>query len=395
MKRFTKEELKEIYNAYTTKGDKTNEEIGAMLRTQLGRPNIAESTFRKAFQYWVRMNDAIKDILPTPSAITSDFDEQMETLRQERAKIQALNISRNRDTRQNARFDLFYESINNAIRTLEPPTFEPMSETLGGDNEYVLHLGDIHYGANFTSANNKYSRDIAKARFQKLLSKTMQFVISHDVRTLKILNVGDDVQGILRMSDLRINEVPVVQAVVEISQIIAEFLNKLSAVCNVEYYHISSANHGQTRPLGSRASELASEDCEKIICNYIKDVLVDNERVQVIFDCDKEYLEFEVAGFECIAEHGHRVSNPKKYLNDKTLQLRKLFSYGFLGHTHSNQCITVAEGDSYNCEVIVAPSFVGSDSYADSLNVGSKASSNILTFSPQNGHIATETFILN
>lgn len=66
------------------------------------------------------------------------------------------------------------------------------------------------------------------------------------------------------MSDLRINEVPVVQAVVEISQILAEFLNTLSTYCEIEYYHISSANHGQTRPLGSKASELATEDMEKL-----------------------------------------------------------------------------------------------------------------------------------
>ena len=77
------------------------------------------------------------------------------------------------------------------------------------------------------------------------------------------------------------------------TQILADFLNKLSAYCTIQYYHIGSANHGQIRPLGSKASELASEDMEKIICNYIKDSLSCNDRVDVIFDIDKEYLEFE------------------------------------------------------------------------------------------------------
>lgn len=391
--KFTKDALKEIYTAYSTKGGKTNEEIGEELRKKLG-VDYNESAFRKTYQYWRNMNEAIKELLPTPAAITSDYDEQLEKLREERQKIYALNISRNRDTRQNARFALFYENIVNAIKELEPPHFIPVVKW-DNDNEYLLNFGDIHYGANFKSVNNSYSREIAKERFNILLNKTISFVNQNEISRLKILNVSDSIQGILRMSDLRINEVPVVQAVVEISQILAEFLNTLSAYCEIEYYHISSANHGQTRPLGSKASELASEDMEKIICNYIKTALAPNDRVDVIFDCDKEYLEFKIFDFNCIAEHGHRVKNIKNYLNEKSLQHRKMYDFGLIGHTHSNQCITVAEGKAHNCEVLVAPSFIGSDPYADSLNVGSKASANMLTFNRVNGHIGTTTFILN
>lgn len=323
------------------------------------------------------------------------LDKKKRELAKERQKLYATKLEYNRDLKHESRFELFYENIRNAIQTLSPPKIRPTLYKQDDTEEYILNFGDIHFGSNFKSINNKYSREICKSRFSLLLGCVIEYIAKNEIDHLKILNVADCIQGVLRISDMQLNETSVVQCVVEISQIIAEFLNELSAYCTIEYLHVSSANHGQTRPLGSKASELASEDMEKIICNYIKDTLKYNDRIQVVFDIDKEYLEFEIAGFKCIAEHGHRVKNVKNYLNDKSLLHRKMYSYGFLGHTHSNQCVVVGEEGHNNLEVIVSPSFVGSCPYADTLNVGGKASANMLKFTRINGHVGTETFILN
>ena len=55
--KFTKDALKEIYTAYSTKGSKTNEEIGEELRKKLG-VDYNESAFRKTYQYWRNIGDA-------------------------------------------------------------------------------------------------------------------------------------------------------------------------------------------------------------------------------------------------------------------------------------------------------------------------------------------------
>jgi len=326
---------------------------------------------------------------------TAELDRKIRELEKARQKLYATKLEYNRDLKHESRFELFYENIKNAIVALEPPVIKTANCDCDDDVEYILNFGDLHYGSNFKSINNEYSRDICKARFEMLLGYVIGYVIKNKINHLKILNVADCIQGVLRISDVQLNETSVVQCVVEISQIIASFLNELSEFCTIEYFHVSSANHGQVRPLGSKASELASEDMEKIICNYIKDTLRCNNRIQVVFDIDKEYLEFEIAGFQCIAEHGHRVKNIKSYLNDKLLLHRKMYSYGFLGHTHSNQCVVVGEEGNNNLEVIVSPSFVGSCPYADTLNVGGKASANMLKFTKTNGHIGTDVFILN
>ena len=77
---------------------------------------------------------------------------------------------------------------------------------------------------------------------------------------------------------------------------------------------------------------------------------------------------------------------------------RKFYDYVFLGHSHSaKEVITSegAEGDVHDNEVLVAPSFVGSDPYADKLMVGSKPACKIYEFDAKYGHIASYKIILN
>ena len=195
-------------------------------------------------------------------------------------------VEYSRQIRQQSRFELLYENIANAITSLPVPRFEYVNVTYR-NIEYVAVFGDIHYGADFTSENNNYSRAECKRRFEKMLAAYKKFVEMHDVTKMKILNLGDNIQGLLRISDLQMNDTDVVRCVVEVSQLIAGFLNELSAVCDIEYYHVTQSNHTQTRNLGTKASELAGEDLEKIIANYIHDVLADNPAVEVIFDMDK------------------------------------------------------------------------------------------------------------
>lgn len=256
-------------------------------------------------------------------------------------------------------------------------------------------MADLHFGATFKSKNNSYSREECKRRFSYLLPILEKEINKNDINLLKIINVADTIQGILRMTDLQINDIPVVEAVVEVSRLLAEFLNELSKFCKIEYYHVSSANHSQTRPLGSKASEIATEDLEKIIINYISDLLANNKNVDVIYDTDKDYLDIKIFGFECVSLHGHQVKNPTNVIKDLSNLHRKFYSYAFIGHSHSAREIIVGEEKHHNLEVLTIPSFIGSDPYADSLFVGSKAMVKLYEFDKKYGHVGSKNIILN
>lgn len=207
--------------------------------------------------------------------------------------------------------------------------------------------------------------------------------------------MGDDIQGILRLSDLQLNESSVVKATVFVAKTIARFLNDLSEYCFIDYYHCPTSNHSQTRPLGTKASEIASEDVEYVICNYIKDVLVNNSRIIPHMNFGYEYIEIPIFDFKTIAMHGHTINNIDNVLKDLTYHKKTFYTTVFLAHYHAAKMGTVGEMSDTDCEVIVCPSFVGSCPYSEKLMKGAKPSCCIYGYDKKYGHLETYKFILN
>lgn len=326
-----------------------------------------------------------------------ELDKKIADMRKERMKLQTANIERNRIDRNESRQEMYYEYVGNVCTALPLPKFHTLYyDSDGNEIEYLMPFADIHYGAKFKSENNEYSTVIAKERFENLSGYTIDFIQKHKITKLHIVSLGDLVQGILRVSDLKINDSTVVKATVEISRLIALFLRDLSVYANIEYYHTPSANHTQIRPLGTKASEIADEDLEYIIGNYIKDLCSDNERISVhLADEGKQYIEIPIMGNEVIAMHGHQLKNIENSIRDLSMLRRSFIDYLILGHYHSGKEIPSFEGCCNDTEILVSPSFVGSNPYSDSIMKGSKAAVKVYGFDSTYGHTETYKFILN
>ena len=375
----------------------SNKEIYDIYVNETG-DNRAESSIRGYFTniidgiaigYEKALSDREEDNL------LQELEEKKLELIKERKKLQATKAELNRNLTHEARFELFYENVRDEIKRLPLPKFNELPiKVFRNKTEDVQVITDIHYGAKFKSENNEYSREICKERFELLLAETIEYCQRERLNKIKILCLGDDIQGMLRLNDLKINEVPVVQAVVEIARLIAEYLNSLSSHVKIEYYHTMSSNHSQTRPLGSKASEIATEDLEYVIGNYIKDLLTDNDRIEVVLS-DKDYTSVDICGYESLLLHGHQVKGVRNVVKDYSMLHKKFYQYVFLGHTHAGQTMVVGEGVDNAIEVLVTPSFVGSDPYSDSLKLGAKAMSKIYKFEEGKGLVQTRNIILN
>lgn len=329
----------------------------------------------------------------------SELDVKIQELRKERIKLQTANIERSRIDRAEARQEMYYEHVGQIIKALPIPNFEQITDTnddVADQRDYILTITDIHFGAEFLSENNKYSKEIALERFEYLLDKTIHFIKQNKLTNLKVTCLGDSLQGLIHLTDLKINDSSVVRSCVEISRIIANFLNQLSRYINVEYYHVPSANHTQTRGLGSRPNELMDEDLEYLIGNYIKDLLSNNKRITVtLTEEGKQYVVIPVEGYEILAMHGHQIKSMESAIKDLSMVRRDFVEYLLLGHFHAGKSITCNEGCLNDAEILVAPSFIGSDPYSDSLFKGSKAACMIYGFNSLYGHVESHKIILN
>ena len=321
-------------------------------------------------------------------------DELLEQLESERIKIRTENLEKNRNKRSEKRRDLYYENIGYLIKTLETPKLYPIHEAKQ-DVAYIMDFADIHYNAEFKAITNSYSREEAQLRFKKLLGETIEYINENKIDTLNIVNNGDSLQGMLRTSDLKLNDLGVIDSLVEFQKVMASFLNELSAYCNIRYYHVNSANHTELRLLNAQAGQMAVEDMEKIIINYLHDVLKDNDRIFINTEFKQDTIQFKLLDFEFVCVHGHQIKNIKDAIKDLSDKYDTPFDFLLLGHYHSGVEMVVGERKGYAKEVLVSPSFVGTCPYADKLMVGGKSIVKIHKFEKGKGRRNTYNIVLN
>ena len=361
--------------------------------------NIHRDVLRKAQSAALFGGYFVKKYLESKGTTdTTSIDDKIRELRKERIKLQTANVERSRIDRNEARHEMYYEQVGALCQSLPLPEFKPYQTNIVDDVEhyYLVTLSDVHYGAKFQSENNEYSPEIFKERLKYLLTNLIDFVERKQIKKLWIAELGDSLQGLIHMTDLKINDTAVVKAVVDFSRLIASFLNELSVYVDIEYTHVPSANHTQNRVLGAKASELAEEDMEYVIGNYISDLLRDNNRVQVkLADEGKQYVQIDIPEYSIYAMHGHQIKDINNSVKNLSMLISKQIDTLILGHYHSGKEIPVGEGVSHDIEVLISPSFIGSDPYADKLMCGSKGAVKIYGFDEVNGHTESYKIILN
>ena len=130
--------------------------------------------------------------------------------------------------------------------------------------------------------------------------------------------------------------------------------------------------------------------------NYIKDLCSHNKRIFVhLANEGDNFIEVSVPGNEIIAMHGHQIKNIENAVKDISILHKKFYDTVILGHFHSEKEIPSHEGILGDAEVLISPSFVGSDPYSDSLCKGSRSCVKVYGFDKLYGHTETYKFILN
>lgn len=361
--------------------------------------NVHYDTLRKACQGEYGSYNVLKyfkekysNIKYNEDEAVNELDIKLRELKKERKKIQTESLEYNKMLREQARDEMIVEKIRDIIPTCPVIDFKPLMPKQV-DMEWVLAFGDIHFDKFFESVNNNYSTDEIERRFSVLLGETVRAIQKEEISHLTIINLGDSLEGLLRISALRTMRHGMLNSVVLVSRLIGDWLNALSKYVTITYRHVETANHTEVRLFNQKRGE-TDENLELVIINYIHDYVRENPRVEVVI-VNNNYLTFKLFDYEVIALHGDAVKSSKDSLKNLSMLHRKFYDYVFMGHFHSGMTQTVYEGVDNNREVIVCPSIVGSDPYSDSLFVGSKSSAKLFGFRDGKGLVENKTFILN
>lgn len=324
-------------------------------------------------------------------SLIMELEEKKLEIQKERVKIQTLKNELNRSVREAGRKELFYEQLLEEVRKNPLPVkeFKPFSLVKGGRKEFVQLISDIHYGATFNLGVNAYSPEICQRRFEQLAVETFKLAEKEGFNHLVVVNCGDSIQSVLRLSDIQLNSISVVHQIMGIARLIADYLNELSTHMTIKYIHTIQANHSDFRFLGSKKPLELNEDVELLIGNWIKDLLVNNPRVEVVVASDTVHNE-TICGYEVGFLHGQEVKNFESFIRDASFHYKRQYSYMIMGHIHHLRNVTVGMGETGEAVQIVSiPSMVGSCHYSQKLMKSSPAGALLLCFEEGKGKTLT------
>jgi hypothetical protein len=337
--------------------------------------------------------EKIKD--STPDKILTELELKKLAIQKEKEKNRTIKIELNKILRQDGRFEMFWDEVKNSIECADVPVFReiklPNGEIVG-----LVGISDIHFGKCFESINNKYSMEIAVERLNLLLKEIIEWVQEKNITYLNVLSCGDSLEGLLRISQIRVLQTGVIDSAIQFGRIMVEWLNKLSEYTYVKYHHVKSANHTEVRFLNVSAGQFPDEDLEKVVINYIHDMLQNNPRIEVPI-YDGEYAVFEIQGKTIVACHGHQFKGKKAENVIKEIQMLLGIKIDILiiGHLHHEFSSSVGENQLGNIKIIILPSVMGSDHFSDSLFTGAKAGATLIEFKSNKKGLTTHEIVLN
>lgn len=375
--------------------DSTWEELTPILNTQCG---ISEEDFRGSSAWRKRyrvMQQAWDDVFSQQiftEKHVETIQEYKRELEKEKIKLQTEKLEYNRWLREEARDELICERICNAIKELPPlevPHILPanIAGRVHGTREGCLLIADPHYGVDlkitglFGEIINEYSPEIFESRMWNLLTQVIDICEKEGFTSLNVYDLGDEVDGMLRVSQLFKLRYGVIESTVRYGRFITEWLNELSKHVYVKYQMVKDSNHCQLRMLNQPKNTFKDENMSYIIAEKLMDRLGDNPNFEFIQN-PTGYIFDNVVGYHIFGFHGE-VKDMSQAIKDFSRTYKVEIDFMVGGHKHHQNSSNV----SIQSDTIVAPSIIGVDDYALSLNKTSDPGATLFVLEDGKGKI--------
>lgn len=372
------------------------EKIAKILNEELNEYHT-ESMYRKRYKkYKASFGDLEEIDIDKIEQVENDLDNAFYKIREERAKLQAEKVEYNKLIREKARDELLISKIETAISSLpklsKPVYLKPHSDK----RSYLLTIADCHFAIEFQCKDffgnviNEYSPEIFNERMSLLFSKVVDTVKKEDIKQLEVWNLGDELQGILRLnSQLLQLRYGVVESAILYAEYMATWLTELSKYVRIKYQMVMDSNHNQVRICNAPKNAFPDENMSYVINAFLKERLKDNPNI-TIYNNPTGMNYSMMSGYSVVGIHGE-VKNLSKAINDYSRSYGFPIDYMLGGHIHHSESKEVG----IDSEVMSIKSIIGVDPYGLSLNKTANAGANLFVFETGNGKVCEYTYKLN
>ena len=286
------------------------------------------------------------------------LDSKRIELQKERQKFFDQRNAYNKLLRERSRQEELNEILVDAVRSGNLPSLQYVrSEIPCSDNDLLVSLNDIHYGANVQNYWNTYNSDVCRDMMCKYLDHIISIGETHKSENCIVWANGDEISGNIHQSIAVTNKENVIEQIKGVSELIAEFLAELSKHFRQVVFVSVAGNHSRIEPNKDKA--LISERLDDLVEWYLSARLQNFENI-IIGGGEKIdhtiYL-IDVRGKMYCGVHGDFDGSPGKVQSLQAMAGRPVYAV-LSGHLHHNKTDEVQ-----GVKTVMAGSFLGMDDY--------------------------------
>ncbi len=338
---------------------------------------LAESVYGKAFSsdvarrmmYGSRMTlDLLEgqeraEIAGNPDTL-SKLDDKMIELKKERQKFFDQRNAFSKAVRDRAREEELNEILTAAIEGGDLPRLDykphPAEES---DNDLLISLNDIHYGAQHDNYWGKYDSDVCRDMMNTYLDKILPIAERHKSENCVVWANGDMISGSIHRSIQVTNKENVIEQITGVSELIAEFLAELSKHFKTVSFVSVPGNHSRIET--NKDNALLRERLDDLVEWYLKARLQNFENVYIGAGkkIDSTVYVVNVRGKLYAGVHGDLDGSAANVQSLQTMVGHPLYAV-LSGHMHHNK-VDMVQG----VVTVMAGSFIGMDDYCISKRI--------------------------
>lgn len=349
--------------------------------------NKGDTAYRKRWAAFKSVLDANTDKIIGEDKYLTELKEQTEEIYKAKRQLYDQRREYNKMLVSEARANHLAEKLIEAANLAPLKHYSEMLtfSNSASNEEAVLMLSDWHYGQVSNNIWNQYNVDICLQRVSKLFDKVSSALKEHTISTLHVVLLGDFVNGAIHTSCRVAAEENTCEQLMHVSEILANFINELSAYVHEVNIYSTYGNHART--IQNKNDSIHADNMERVIPWWLRERLQDNNKVNVVDSEYYEFIYFNVCGYNIVCTHG----DLDKF-NDIGIIVNSLFTkkYGkAIDYTFSADKHHLESFEQFGIESMLVGSLCGTDEFANNKRLYSNPMQTLCIFTPEDGKLCT------
>ena len=288
----------------------------------------------------------------------SELDSKMLELRKERQKFFDQRAAFTKVVRERSRQEELNEILTDAVLAGNMPSLDyERTEIEPSDNDLLVSLNDIHYGAAHSNYYGEYNSDVCKEMMRRYLDTIIHIAEQHHSENCIVWQNGDAISGSIHRSIQVSNKENVIEQLTGVSELISEFIAALSPHFKTVQYVSVAGNHSRIEP--NKEFAVLEERLDDLVEWYLKARLQNFENVIIGAGekVDPTMYLIDIRGLTYCGVHGDFEGSAAKVQALQTMAKRPIYAV-LSGHKHHNR-IDEVQG----IKTVMAGSFLGMDDF--------------------------------